>query len=98
MFNILYHHHHQSVLPKGRSFTGNSGIKVAVLPKGRYSTAYSRQIGAVASRCFLHPTLSLASEQTLKDLKRFQGHHPGGEESGFDYMGPTDFSEIHHKS
>ena len=26
-------------------------------------------IGAVASHCFLHPTLSLASEQTLKDLK-----------------------------
>ena len=30
-------------------------------------------IGAVASRCFPHPTLSLASEQTLKDLKRSQG-------------------------
>ena len=26
-------------------------------------------IGAVASRCFPHSTLSLASEQTLKDLK-----------------------------
>ena len=38
-------------------------------------------IGAVASRCFLHPTLSLASEQTLKDLKRSQGHQRGGEES-----------------
>ena len=31
-------------------------------------------IGATASRCFPHPTLSLASEQTLKDLKRSQGH------------------------
>ena len=30
-------------------------------------------IGAVASRCFPHPTLSLAPEQTLKDLKRSQG-------------------------
>ena len=30
-------------------------------------------IGAVASRRFLHPTLSLASEQTLKDLKRSRG-------------------------
>ena len=30
-------------------------------------------IGAVASHCFLYPTLSLASEQTLKDLKRSQG-------------------------
>ena len=27
-------------------------------------------IGAVASRCFPHPTVSLASQQTLKDLKR----------------------------
>ena len=40
-------------------------------------------IGAVASCCFLHPTLSLASEQTLKDLKRSQRHQHGGEESGF---------------
>ena len=40
-------------------------------------------IGAVACRCFPHPTLSLASEQTLKDLKRSQGHQRGGEESGF---------------
>ena len=39
-------------------------------------------IGAVASRRFPHPTLSLASEQTLKDLKRSQGHQRG-EESGF---------------
>ena len=36
-------------------------------------------IGVVASRCFLHPTLSLASEQPLKDLKRSQGHQQGGE-------------------
>ena len=36
----------------------------------------------VASHCFLHPTLSLASEQILKDLKRSQGHQRGGEESG----------------
>ena len=40
-------------------------------------------IGAVASRCFLHPTPSLASEQTLKDLKRSQWHRHGSEESGF---------------
>ena len=40
-------------------------------------------IGAVASRWFPHPTLYLASEQTLKDLKRSQGHQRGGEESGF---------------
>ena len=30
-------------------------------------------IGAVASRCFPHPTLSLAFEQTLQDLKRSRG-------------------------
>ena len=36
--------------------------------------------------CFPYPpplSLSLASEQTLKDLKRSQGHQRGGEESGF---------------
>ena len=30
-----------SVLPKGRSFTANSGTKAAILPKGRYSIANS---------------------------------------------------------
>ena len=40
-------------------------------------------IGAVATRCFPYPTLSLAPEQILKDLKRSQGHQLGGEESGF---------------
>ena len=39
--------------------------------------------GAVASRCFPHPTLSLVSEQTLEDLKRSQGHQRGGEENRF---------------
>ena len=35
----IHHHdeHHQNVLPKSRSFTVNSGTKVAVLPKGRSS-------------------------------------------------------------
>ena len=28
-------------------------------------------MGAVAPRCFSHPTLSLASEETLEDLERF---------------------------
>ena len=42
-------------------------------------------INAVATRCFLHPTLSLASEQTLKDLERSQGHQCEGEESGCTY-------------
>ena len=34
-------------------------------------------VGAVASRCF--SLSALASEQTLKDLKRSQGHQRGGE-------------------
>ena len=40
---------------QGRSSTANSRTKVAVL------------LGMVASHCFLHTTLSLASDQTLKD-------------------------------
>ena len=67
--------YHQSVLPKGRSFTANSRTKVAVLFKDRSSTANSETKVSVlvASRCFPHPTLSLPSERTLKDLKRPQG-------------------------
>ena len=54
-------------------------------------------IGAAPSPCFPHPTLSLVSEQTLKHLKRSQGNQRGGEESGFGYLGPPDFTEIHHR-
>ena len=51
---------------------------------GNQGCSFTRDLmGAVASRCFPHPTLALASEQTLKDLKRSQGHQRGGEESGF---------------
>ena len=39
-------------------------------------------ICAVAYRCFPYHTLSLASEQTLKDLKRSHGHQREGEENG----------------
>ena len=78
-----HHHHHQRVLPNGRSFTANSGTTVVVLPKAGLPPQtqkprlqfYEGWIGAVVSRCLPHPTLSLASEQTLKDLKRSQGHH-----------------------
>ena len=38
---IYSHHNHQSVLPKGRSFTANSGRKAEVLPKGRSFIANS---------------------------------------------------------
>ena len=51
---------------------------------GNQGCSFTRNlIGAVASRCFPHPNLSLAFEQTLKDLKRSQGHQRGVEESGF---------------
>ena len=77
--NLLNNYHH-GVLSKGRSFPANSGAKVADLPKGMSSTANSvtkvevLRIGALVSRCFPYPTLPLASEQTLKDLKRSQQH------------------------
>ena len=50
----------------GRSITTHSGTKAAVLP------------GMIRCGSFVlisEPTLSLVSEQTLKDLKWFQGHH-----------------------
>ena len=56
---------YQSVLPNGKSFSANAGTKVAVLLE--------------MNRCDSFPllsaphSLSLASEQTLKDLKRSQG-------------------------
>ena len=37
--NYLISTHHQTVLPKDRFFTANSGTKVAVLLQGRSSTA-----------------------------------------------------------
>ena len=89
--------YHQSVLRRnqgyssaeGRSSTANSGTKATVLPvMNRY----------VASRCSPHPTLSLASQETLKDLKKRKGHQSGGEGSGFGKMGPPNFTEIDHKN
>ena len=70
---------------KDGSFTVNSGTKPAVLPKGRTSTTNSGTKVAVLlgmNKCssFLHPTLSLVSEQTIKNLKRSQGSQCGGEE------------------
>ena len=84
--NLIYRQ--QSLLPKGRSFTANSRTKAAVLSKGKSSTANSGTnitvlIGmnkSVASCCFPHYTLFLASEQTLKDLIRSQGPQRGGVE------------------
>ena len=36
-----HQHHHQTVPPKSRSFTANSGTKAAVLPKGKSCTTNS---------------------------------------------------------
>ena len=44
-FTVLVYHH-KSVLPKGRSFTANSGTKTAVLPKRTSSTAHPRTMVA----------------------------------------------------
>ena len=74
-----------------RSFTANSGTNAAVLPKGRSSTPNSGIKVAVllgmnvcgSFPLFSAPHISLASEQTLKDLKWSQGLPRGGEESGF---------------
>ena len=53
----------------GRSLTANSGTKVAVLLEmNRYGSF----------PLLSEPPLSLTSEQTLKDLKRSQGHKLGG--------------------
>ena len=65
---------------------------------GKQDCSFTRWwTGAAASRCFPHPTLPLASEQTLKDLKRSQGHQRGGQESGFGWLGPPDVTEMHHR-
>ena len=39
--NNLFTYHHHQCSAKGRSFTANSGTKVAILPKGRSSIANS---------------------------------------------------------
>ena len=74
---IRYHCHHQSVLPKGRSFTANSGTKAAVLPKGRSSTANSGTKVAVLlgmNRCDSFPLLSAPHSlfSIWTDLKRYE--------------------------
>ena len=54
--------------------TTNLGTQVAVL------------LGMDRCDSFPNPTLSLASEQTLKDAK---GHQPGDEESEYGYTGTS---------
>ena len=53
-------HRHQSVLPRGRSFSANSGTKARVLSQVRSSTANSRTKAAVLlelNRCGSFPFL-----------------------------------------
>ena len=78
----LYHHHHhhhrdhhQSVPPKGRCFTANSGTKAAVLLKGRSSTVNSGTKFIVLvgmNRCGSFPLLSVPYSlfSVWTDLKR----------------------------
>ena len=73
-YNPLCNHHHR-VLPKGRSFTANSGTKAAVLLKGRSSTANSRTQAAVSlgmDRFGSFPLLSVPHSlfSIWADLKR----------------------------
>ena len=57
--------HHQSILPKGRSFTANSGTKAAVLLKGRSSTANSGTQAAVLLGMDTYSSFLLLSAPTL---------------------------------
>ena len=82
---------------KDRSFIASAGTKVAVLPKAGLppQTQEPRlQFYQGLNRSFQHPTLSLASEQILKDLKRCQGPQREGEESGFGWLGPKGFTKF----
>ena len=71
-------------MPKGRSFTANSDTKAAV-PAQTQEPRFTVSLGM--NRCDSFPllsvrTLSLASEQTLKDLKTSQELQREGEERG----------------
>ena len=102
-------HHHQSVIPKGRSFTANAGIKVAVLSKDRSSTANSgtKVAGLLGiNRCGSFPLLSAPHSlfSIWTDLKRSE-KIPGAPKwiwgEWIWLTGPSDFttgvkSQFHH--
>ena len=84
LVKVNYHHHHHECSAQGQVLNYNRRNLSCSSAEGRSSTGKLRNqgcsftrdwIGAVASRCFPHPTLSLESEKTVKDLKRAQGHH-----------------------
>ena len=68
-------------LPKSRSIIAGAGPSLQFCQRQVFHRKFTDQgcsstkdwIGAIACSFFPHPTLSLASEQTLKDLKRSQG-------------------------
>ena len=66
--------HHQSVLPKGRSFTANVGTKVAVLSKGRSSTANSgtKDICSSVQRQVFHRKLRNQVSSITRDKQVLQ--------------------------
>ena len=72
---IYIYIYYQSVLPKGRSFTANSGTKATVLSKGRSSTTNSGTKVAVLlgmNKCGSFPMLSVPHSllSIWTDLKR----------------------------
>ena len=104
--NISHRHiyHHQSVLPKGSSFTANAGTRVAILSKGNSSTANPETKVAVSlgiNRCCSFPFLSAPHSlfSVWTDIKRSEKVPRAptwGKESGFGQLRPPDFIEIHH--
>ena len=85
------HHHHQSILPKGRSSTASAGTKAAVMPKAGLPPQtqesrmqfYEGYIGAVASQYFLQAHSLFSIWTDFKRCVKIPGAQCGGEESGF---------------
>ena len=82
LFSIILKFHLSiiiSVLPKGRSLTATQESRLQFSPKAAANLGTKVAVLPGIHRCGSFPLLStpprsLASEQTLKDLKRSQGH------------------------
>ena len=101
---IPKHHYHQSVLPKSKTFTANSGTKAAVLLKGRSSTTNAWTKVAVLlgmDRCSSFPLLSAPHSlfSISTDFKRSEKipGPPSWRWEEWIWLGLADFTEIHHK-
>ena len=77
ILSFIEYHQHQSVVPKGRFFTVNSGTKVAVFLGINMCGSFT--LLSAPYSLSLSLSLSLASEQTLNYLKRSQGPQRRGE-------------------